>query len=261
MNVLILTAAINIENKNIPNTVLTDTQGRLQQYISSIEFAVDNYKTISTIIFCDNTNYNFDYTPIISYAKKKGKVLEVLLFEGNKNEIERKGKGYGEGEIINYILNNSLYIHNYTSFYKLTGRLFVKNFDEVERTSKKDICFITYHQELTRTKDLVSTVFYKVNIIFYKKYLLNSYQNVNDIEGKYLEMVFFENLKNQQEVEITSFKTMPIISGISGSTSLPYDLSKLNIIKEYIFNNLGIYDLRKSRLTKKFLKFITVFRP
>ena len=58
MNVLILTAAINIENKNIPNTVLTDTQARLQQYISSIEFAVDNYKTISTIIFCDNIYYN-----------------------------------------------------------------------------------------------------------------------------------------------------------------------------------------------------------
>ncbi len=40
-------------------------------------------------------------------------------------------KGYGEGEIISYALNNSKYLKNSESFYKLTGGLTVENINDV----------------------------------------------------------------------------------------------------------------------------------
>ncbi|MBV8887332.1 MAG: hypothetical protein JO235_25510 [Chroococcidiopsidaceae cyanobacterium CP_BM_RX_35] len=47
------------------------------------------------------------------------------------------GKGWGEGEIIEYAINHSKILNKSTRFYKVTGRLFVENFTQIHATYTK----------------------------------------------------------------------------------------------------------------------------
>jgi len=258
MELLIISAAIDISDSNVPYTALTDTDIRLKQYLQSLEFAIENYEYIETIIFCDNTNYNYDYSDIVDKAHKKNKNLEVLKFQGDKEKVSVQGKGYGEGEIINYIFNNSIYIHNYDSFYKITGRLYVKNFNDIIKKSKGKSHFAFYPKEIYGTSDdIISTVFYKISKDLYTDKLLYAYKLVNDTEGNYLEKVFYKILQNHN---IKSFKCFPNISGVSGSTGGAYDLSSTKMYIERIFNYLGVHDIKKNIWKQCIGKAVSVLR-
>ena len=50
---LLITGAIDISAFQVPYTRLTDTKVRLQQYIDSLEYAIDNYLRIHQIVLRD----------------------------------------------------------------------------------------------------------------------------------------------------------------------------------------------------------------
>ena len=129
--VLIITAAIDIRG-NIPEqTFLRQTAIRLNQYLDSLKYAIRNYHTVGKIVFAENTGFNYNYQEIYDLAAVCKKEIEILVFRGTIEKIILQGKGYGEGEILQYLLNNSRLIKNAVSFIKLTGRLTVTNFDQV----------------------------------------------------------------------------------------------------------------------------------
>lgn len=240
MNVLVITGAIDIQNSDIPYTQLTETQERLRQYLESLEYAIENYTSITHIIFCDSTNYSFDYTSIVEKARQKNKILEIHSFLGNKEKVVQQGKGYGEGEIMKYLLQHSEALKRCDYFYKLTGRVVVKNFDALHHTSS-DSHFLCYHTINEEKKNLVSTVFYKISKEMYLNRLQDAYQEVNDEQGYYLEMVYYQKLK---DTDLRSFKTFPIISGISGSTGMRYDISPNRLLIERFLNAIGARDMK-----------------
>ena len=141
MIVLLITGAIDLSSFNIPNTTLLNVDERLSQYISGIEYAIDNYKRVTHLVFCENTNHYFDYSILQKKARTGGKILEVLSFSGDYFSIQQKGKGYGEGEIIQYALSHSVFLKTCHSFYKLTGRIVVKNMDQIINTTFLDNAF------------------------------------------------------------------------------------------------------------------------
>lgn len=244
MSLLIITAAIEIKTDDIYILKIKDTNVRLNQYLDSLNYAINEYKTVETIIFCDNSNYLHDYRMLIEKAKLKGKNLEVLSFSGDIKSVINQGKGYGEGEILSYIFKNSKYIHNFESFYKLTGRLTVKNFDKINSYKNNENTFIYYSKDMYGIEDsLVSTVFYKANKNTYMDYFINAYKDVKDSEMKFLEVVFCQIIKNYA-ITCRSFNTFPVISGYSGSTGLKYDQSNKKILLENILNLLGLHNTK-----------------
>lgn len=124
---LILTAAIN--PGATPNVKMSDPEERLFQYLCSLVSWIQ-FSNISPIIFCENTDYDYDYSQIIQMAENFNKHLEILLFVGN-NESYKYGKGWGEGKIIEYVFKNSKVLHHHNCFYKITGQYFLKNCDEI----------------------------------------------------------------------------------------------------------------------------------
>ncbi len=252
MNVLIITGAIDIQNSDIPYTQLTETNQRLKQYLESLEFAIENYTSITHIIFCDSTNYAFDYSPIVERARQQNKVLEIHSFSGDKEKVRKQGKGYGEGEIMNYLLEHSEVLKKCDYFYKLTGRVIVKNFDALHQPSV-DSHFLCYHTIDEEGKSLVSTVFYKISKEMYLHRLREAYQEVNDGQGHYLEKVYYQKLK---DIDLKSFKTYPIVSGISGSTGMRYDLSPNRLLIERFLNAIGARDMKLNFWTSSILKMI-----
>ena len=249
-NALLITAAIDIEDKSIPYTVLTNTEKRLNQYIISLKYAIEHYHKIDTIIFCDNTNLDYDYSNLFIIAEKYNKLLEVLRFRGDYENIQQKGKGYGEGEIINYVLENSKLIHNAEYFYKLTGRILIQNFDKIIKFSKSN--HFIFPSGITNSRKETETFFYLVNINFYNNYLKDAYLQTNDKNGIYLEHVFYDRLHDK---EIKSFCIYPKVIGISASTGKPYTKKTINFLGTFLLNLLGLYNSKLS-WNSKFVYFI-----
>ena len=244
--ILLITAAIDITKFQAPYTVLTALDIRLQQYLNSLEYAIENYNRINHIIFCDNTGYKYDYSKLQKRAEQKGKTLEVFIFRGNYQLIQEKGKGYGEGEIVKHALNNSEVLNNSFLFYKMTGRIVIKNMDQLMDSTYSDNAFIF----LSNTKghyDRARTLFYKVNTSFYKQHLMDAYMEVNDHRQHYLEHAFYERLAN---IPIDSFGKYPDFIGLQASTGSPYQ-SKSKLMINRLYNQLDFFSNKEKNSFQK----------
>ena len=264
--VLLVTASIHIQNT--PYVTVRGERERLAQYLTSL-IAWIKMSNISTIVFCENSNTTFDFSKIIDFAESQGKVLEVLIFSGNQ-ESQKYGKGYGEGRIVEYAIKNSRHLAGSVNFYKITGRLFVPEFNLIQQMhlaepnvfdipafSPQNDPWIgiqlpepkTFGQHLrAKLRYLyvyfgrgrgrgphdyskhVSTVFYKANIDFFKKNLLHSYRRVNDSKSYALEHTFYEDLVGKR---FSPFLTSPTLMGRSGSTGKSYDHDYPEEIKNF----------------------------
>jgi hypothetical protein len=71
---LLITGSIDLKQVQTPSTVIRDTGKRLKQYLDAIEYAIDHYTEVETIIFCENTNFDFNYTPLREKAEKKVRI-------------------------------------------------------------------------------------------------------------------------------------------------------------------------------------------
>jgi len=257
MSILLLTGAIDLRKYNVPFTSLVDLEIRLRQYMYSIEYAVDNYSTIDKIVFCENTCYDGDFSILSKKAESKGKEFEYLTFQGNYDQIQKRGKGYGEGEIIKHALENSQLLKTESSFYKLTGRLIVKNMDLILKTTYAGNAFTFKQKEISdRPANYFETYFYKVEIALYKQYLIKAYLFCNDNEYKHLEHVFYDKLS---ALPLRSFKSPPLVSGMLGSTGELYDSNfKKGLIEKFYFA-AGIYNFKKTIAEMIFMKFFVQF--
>ena len=98
VDVLLITGCIS-PIKNQKWLQISDKKIRLEQYLDSIKFYIDD-SIFSRIIFCDNSGCQYDgLLDLLSYAASKNKKLEWLSFEGNPNLVMKWGKGAGEDEI------------------------------------------------------------------------------------------------------------------------------------------------------------------
>jgi hypothetical protein len=90
-----------------------------------------------TIVLCDGTMTPFDFSKVRAFAEKHGKTFETLVFQESDNFLKH-GKGYGEGEVLEYAVENSAHLAEGGSFYKVTGRTFVANFDDIRKAHASD---------------------------------------------------------------------------------------------------------------------------
>ena len=237
-NLIIVTATI-CPSSNVFLLEIKDIQIRFQQYMNSLYSLLDT-KYVNYIVFCDNSNYEFDKSSLIKYAHTKGKEIELLSYK-SKIDCNQYGKGAGEAEIMNYILNNSILIQQVDSFYKLTGRVIIKNLDRVIKTSMQGNHFI--HKRIyinNYLNEYVETIFYKLNIEQFKK-LDDMRFLVNDRNGIYYEHVFFQQMQ-KHGIDYDSFRVYPIKHGISGSTGLRYDEPKIDLLKNKFLTSIGLAD-------------------
>jgi hypothetical protein len=236
--ILLITGAIDITLFQVPETKLTQLTERLKQYLFSIEYAIDNYSKVDHIIFCENTNYSYDYSGLQNKAKQRGKILEIITFMGDYDTIQKKGKGYGEGEIIKYAFEKSEILQESQFFYKLTGRILIQNLDKIINSTPSKNAFIFLSNLPCNQGNKVETILYKTDTTLYKQVLINAYKEVNDSRKYFLEYVFFNKLKS---LAIPSFGKCPIFIGISGSTGDLYTKSKIQLMKSIIYNKLNFY--------------------
>lgn len=211
---LVMTATFRAEAT--PTLVVRDEGDRILQYLCAL-VSWARPKHVRRIVFAENSNTTFDFASVVRHLEAAGKEVEVLVFDGNK-EAARLGKGFGEGEILEYIFNNSRLIHRSRSFYKITGRIFVDNFDLVSEYTTSPDAFRRKEGKAGKPSK-VNTVFFKCSRALFETKLVHAYRQVDEPKGVYFEHVYFNALS---DVETADFGVLPAFVGQQASTGKIY---------------------------------------
>ncbi len=185
--------------------------------------------SVGTIVLCDGSEPDYDFSRITAYATEHGKTLETLLYRKENDRYESRGKSFGEGQVLEYAVNHSAHLQDGGTFYKVTGRTFIRNFDEIKKLHAKDdggvfIGPASVMMPKDTPKDVfgrrsVWTQFYKCGVSFFKKHLMEAYLETNDATNP-IECEYFKRL---QTVPHARFAVKPFIVGRNGGLDLPYD--------------------------------------
>lgn len=203
-------------------------QERRKQYIDTINFFLLK-SNIKNIVFCENSGAKIE-AEISELAIKKGKNFEWLSFLSDSEKILNQGKGYGEGEIMEYVLKNSKIMMNCDYIIKITGRLKLKNINSVLKFCNEKMNYFD-----NRKEGHVDTRFYMIQKNEFKKYLERAYFSVDDRRGYYLEHAYFDAM-NKDNITFMDFPIAIAIEGIGGSDGVIYHKSWFRVIGKTIIN-------------------------
>jgi len=242
-----------------PFTRLIDTNQRIQLTLDALSQWLEICADIK-IVICDGSGVDFSSEIHKSFPKAE---LEFLTFKNNSKLVSKYGKGYGEGEIINYALKNSKFLKNSDFFAKCTSKLFVKNFLSVLKKWNGTYIFecnflgVSFFKNLFGIKTIsdirflsVDTRFYITNKKLYLKNFSQAYLRIRDKERIIMEYVFKELIiENKIQHFMLDFPLK--IEGMSGTSGNFYRkigpfkylkrvLHRLIIKKNRAFNNFFI---------------------
>ena len=135
-----------------------------------------------------------------------------LTFEGNE-EAQHKGKGYGEGRILEHAVRHSRCIERAGTFYKVTGRLYGENIAEI----------IDAHAAFPNVFNRGDTRFFKSSVAFFRKHLESRYHEVDDAHWMSIEALFIRALEGCMPTEVCQFLVHPVVVGQSATDMCIYD--------------------------------------
>ncbi len=215
---LVITSSVYV---NAPYTVLSDPGQRASQYMDSIMFFIQD-SPLTKIIVCDNSGYHYPES-LYELASSCDKQLELLSFTGNKELVGLYGKGYGEGEIMEYIFSNSILIRRVEGFLKITGRLKLVNIGELLQQSDHGVNYFM-PVSLLRPRWLVPKAarpcvdirVYYAGTAFFRDNLLAVYKQVRERDVYFLEHAYHDALA-RSGARVKCFPVAPEFSGVSGS--------------------------------------------
>lgn len=122
-DVIVLTSALKVSS---PNHVIKDTKVRLIQYLHSL--ILFSKTRVQDLIFCDNSGMELNLSILKELFRTQDIGLEILLF---KETLSTHNYGLLEHNILKHILENSQAMKKHKSFYKVTGRLYIENMNDI----------------------------------------------------------------------------------------------------------------------------------
>ncbi|HUX91538.1 MAG TPA: hypothetical protein VMV48_12715 [Gallionellaceae bacterium] len=232
---VLLTSCIYIADHAVK---LTDPTERINYTLESIEKWLSIAPGIRLIV-CDSSG--FDFAPAVK-EKFSQADIECLFFVADKNLVQYHGKGYGEGEIIRYALQNSNHLKQSDFFAKCTAKLWVENFKEcLDEWNGKFLCKGTFSNVFSLKKtcfDHIDTRFYLVSKDFYFKYLIDAHINLGGTTGMSIEDSF-RNVILENRLKGVIFNTPPVIGGVGGGTGKYYNIKLTKKIKESLRSKIA----------------------
>lgn len=212
---IVMTATFN--PGSTPFLVVRDEQERIFQYLCSLA-AWARPSRVRRLVLGENSNTTFDFSPVLRLFEAAGKALELIVFDGNQ-EAAQVGKGYGEGRILERVCRDSTLLRAAPSFYKVTGRLYVSNFDQVsEATTTPDAFRRKRWKDPARTPKVI-TRFFKCSLELFEERLHDAYVEADDSKGRHIEHIYFDRLA---DLEVPDFGVKPALVGQQASTGEVY---------------------------------------
>lgn len=214
-----------------PLTTVSSAEGRLRATLDGLR-QMAKYNANHKLVICDGSNYDLSEhaAPFIHAFQN----VEFLKFRNDVEKVKIYGKGYGEGEIVNYALEKSEILRDSKIFAKCTSKLWIENADACFRAFDGVAAF---NIAPFFNPDKVDTRFYIVDKEFYRAQLSAAHLSVRDMDGYHLEHAFFDVIsKNNYKALICS--VAPLISGLSGSVGTNFKPDRLKGVAKNVRNNL-----------------------
>ncbi len=230
---------------------MRDPDERLRETVAAL-LAWIAQSSVRSIVLCDNSGIELDFSPIRRLADRDGVEFEAIIYKDN-SIAQRLGKGAGEGHILDRALSESRLLANCATFWKCTGKLFVSNFTDLAASHRLDPVVFKHpgwsilkpfdrsalglmgaaHQwTRSRLKRIawrtvrgfdpevnVNTQFWKSSVEFFDRTLRHCYTTVCDRRRYFIEHAYAKAMRG---MDIAAFETMPRIVGRSGSIKCTY---------------------------------------
>lgn len=214
-----------------------DPRERELQYLSVLAKMATARNTVDSVLFCENSNANLDeFNSLTGVYANNGRTLQTCKVPMPDNQMFF-GKGWGEGIIIQWALENNIVLSRSSGFMKITGRYYVVNLKRIITIIRRglannpDIKFVC--QSLSTTdQPHIQTAFFWANTNFFRKYMIDVYQKVRDKQGIFLEHVFADRLMQLRDKFDFAILPIPlIVQGVSGWNAKEI-MSKRTIFKQ-----------------------------
>lgn len=161
----------------VPRMPLQNPAVRWAQYAAALQFWLAR-PGLSGVVFCDNSGYTAPYEPFHEVAAGRGIPLEVLSWADNQAGVDR-GKGFGEGRLMERAVRESRILRDAPGFYKVTGRLTVTNFDRIERRARRHPR--AFCRRFLGQAGWADTRFFKVDRCCFDLHLMRVYEAVTEV--------------------------------------------------------------------------------
>jgi len=227
MSSIVLITTANNPPENIPFLEMTNIATRFITAKASVFFWAAN--GINEIVIADATgSYLLDNNEVI-LLNQMGVNVEQISYKQNNDLIKIKGKGYGEGELINFAINNSVLLKKQKSFFKCTGKVYCRNFDaitEMINQNKLDSIFWRHLGEGDSIQLWADMRFFYTTHDFFEDNLLPAYLKSDDSKAS-IEHFCYEVLNTK----LKSAKGLrPQLSGFAGGSGKRYFDSSLGAL-------------------------------
>ena len=171
------------------------------------------------IVICDGSG--FDFTEVVRERWPHANI-ETLTFVNDIESVAKLGKGFGEGQIIDFALRNSRLMRRQKHFMKCTAKLWVGNIRHVLRDWTGDNNFVNLRKDPSGDNAMrtgkVNTRFFIVGRKFFDMHLRDAYLAVDRRRGHFIEHEFGDRLVRLNSNSSFAFATKPRIHGVSGTT-------------------------------------------
>lgn len=249
MAAILLTSCVYVRS---PFVKLNDPVDRVNLTIHALRHWLD-FEEGNSFIICDGSGYDFTDDCNKNFPSKD---IECLHFINDVESVEKFGKGYGEGEIVNFALANSRYLKEEKYFVKCTAKLWVRNFGFISRTLRGpfqcDFLFDDNSFVKNPTPSHIDTRFYIADKEFYLANLAKTYKKVRDREGYYLEHAFCDDiLRSGYDVSSLILLVPAVIDGASGTSGIIHVSNKYPPPGVYLRHFNKLIALRLRRFLKK----------
>jgi hypothetical protein len=213
---------------------LNDPSMRMLHTIESISewLSIDPHMQI---VICDGSGIDFSDTVKINLPSAN---IECIFFNNDAEQIKIHGKGYGEGEIIRYAMENSRLLKKSEVFIKCTAKLWVENFNQcLLQWNEQFICNAYFANVFSYKKialKFIDTRFYISRKDFYLNHFSSAHNQLGNadqsIEDAFLEVISSKKIKH------IFFRTPPVICGVGGGSGKYYKSGVIRVLKDRMRN-------------------------
>lgn len=224
-------------NKNTGSTLLltgtikpfvqvahNDPEVRLREYKKAIRKYITE-SSFQTIIFAENSGYQFDSNELQELAEANGKKLILLSF------VDSGGNNMGSGEavLMKRTLEACTFLRDDDVIWKVTGRLWISNINSLcARHTKKSNLFL-----YSKTYDSMETWCFCARVSDLRKYFLSD-ETIEAMRQGCIEYAWMDCFRRNKSIEVKSFKSYPNAVGMRSSgqmyTTSGYKRFILNIL-------------------------------
>jgi hypothetical protein len=231
LNTIPMTVLITTANKppdRLPFLKMTDPVMRVVAAKAALYFWVA--QGIQQIVLADATGNNLLTEHEWEEIDKSETSIEQINYKQASDSVIKHGKGYGEGKLIEYAVNNSALLARVEYFFKCTGKTYVRNFSDIAGAIKtrnaQGLFWKHIGDDGTAMKPWADCRFYYTSKTFAKEHLIPAYL-ASDDNVAFCENQIYEMLNRNMEV---SRCLRPFIMGYSGATGEPYFDSSLGML-------------------------------